>query len=85
MAKKNTSPYQNKTLRRTKVQNVKCRLSAYQTKAICPASGLERPHIVLYYEVKASDGSYKKLYNEQDAINAYENLIEFKKRQLSIV
>ena len=84
MAKK-LSPYQNKTLRHTKVQNVKCRLSAYQTKAIDPTSGIQQPHAVLYYEVKASDGSYKKLYNEQDAIRAYENLIEFEKRQLSIV
>lgn len=84
MSKKIISPYQNKTLRRAKINNVKCKLTAYQTKAKDPATGYVQPHIVFYYEVSASDGSYHKLYNEQDAINAFENLVEFEKRQMCI-
>lgn len=83
MAKKCLSPYQNKTYRRTKVNGVKCKLTAYQTRRFDPASGEEQPHIVFYWEVSASDGSYRKLLDEQAAIAAYEQLIEFEKRQMS--
>ena len=71
MAKKTLSSYMNKTIKRTKIQGVKCKLSAYQTKTIDPGSGLQQPMMVFYYEVSASDGSYKKLLNEQDAIKAF--------------
>lgn len=81
MSKKNLSPYQTKYLRRAKIQNVKCKLSAYQTRAIDPLTGQEQPLIVFYYEVSASDGSYKKLTNKEDAEKAFEQLVEFEKRQ----
>ena len=84
MAKKTLSPYMNKTINRTNIHGVKCKLSAYQTRAIDPRSGLQQPHVVFYYEVSASDGSYKKLLNEQDAIKAFEQLVEFEKRQMVI-
>lgn len=83
MAKK-LSPYCNKILRRAKIQNVKCKLSAYQTKAFDPLSGEEIPLRIFYYEVSASDGSYRKLTNKQDAIEAFEKLVEFEKRQTCI-
>ena len=63
MAKKQLSPYVNKTLKRAKIQSVKCKLSVYQTRAIDPVCGLQQPYIVFYYEVSASDGSYRKLLN----------------------
>lgn len=86
MATKILSPYMNKTLRQKKVWNIKCKLTAYQTRKTDPGSGQEQPLIVFYYEVKASDGSYKKFRPDQkaDAELAFENLIEFEKRQMVI-
>lgn len=82
MAKKATlSPYMNKTLRRAKVQNVKCKLTAYMHRF---KEGVTDPDKVFYYEVKGSDGSYKKLLTEQEAIAAFEQLVEFEKRQTVI-
>ena len=77
--KKTLSPYMNKTIKRIKIQGVKCKLSCYLPRH---KEGLADPNIVFYYEVSASDGSYKKLLNEQDAIKAFAQLVEFEKRQM---
>ena len=41
--------------------------------------GLTDPDKIFYYEVSASDGSYRKLTDKQSAITAYKQLIEFEK------
>ena len=78
---KKISPYINKTLRRTKIQGVKCKLTACMRRF---KEGVTDPDKIFYYKVIASDGSYRKLTDEQSAITAYEQLIEFEKRQLTI-
>lgn len=82
MAKKSLSHYTLKTIKRAKINNVKCYLRAYQTKSVDPVSLEKRPLIVFYYEVTASDGSYRKLTNEQDALKAFEELVAFEKRHM---
>ena len=85
MAKKvSLSPYTLKTIKRAKVNGVKCYLKAYQTKSVNPVSLKEQPFMVFYYEVSASDGSYQKTTNEQHAHELYDYLLEFQKRQLFI-
>lgn len=81
MTEKTLSPYKIKTLRRAKIHNVKCKLTAcvHQTK-----EDITDPDKVLYYEVKGSDGSYHKLTNEYDAIAYFKQLVEFEKRQTVI-
>ena len=78
------SPFVLKTLKRAKVNNVKMWLKAYQTKKTDPASGLEQPLIVFYYEVSASDGSYFKTTDLNAAQERFEALQQFEKRQLCI-
>lgn len=81
---KKLSPYCNNTYRRAKIQNVKCKPSAYQTKAFNPKTGEEQPLRICYWEISASDGSNKKFTNREDAEKAFEQLIEFEKRQTCI-
>lgn len=82
--KKSLSPYTLKTIKRAKVNGVKCFLKAYQTKSVDPVSQQAQPFMVFYYEVSASDGSYHKTTNEQQAHELYGHLLEFQKRQLCI-
>ena len=81
MTEKTLSPYYMKTLRRAKIHNVKCKLTACVHRI---KEGVTDPDKVFYYEVKGSDGSYHKLTNEQDAIAAFNQLVEFEKRQIVI-
>ena len=39
---------------------------------------------VYYYEVGASDGSYRKCVTKEDALKRFEQLVEFEKRQTEI-
>ena len=39
---------------------------------------------VYYYEVGASDGSYRKLVTKEGALKLFEQLVEFEKRQTKI-
>lgn len=81
MTKKILSPYCMKTLRCAKIHNVKIKLTACVRRI---KEGVTDPDKVFYYEAKGSDGSYHKLTNEQDAIAAFNQLVEFEKRQTVI-
>lgn len=80
MARKSLSPF----IKKTEVNGVKIKLSAYQTRKEDSKTGQAQPLIVFYYEISGSDGSYRKLNNWQDALAVYNNLIEFEKRQLCL-
>lgn len=86
MAKKSKSPYYFRTIKRTKVNSVKIALRAYQTRKglIDEITKAEIPVNIFFYEVKSSDGGYKKVFDIQTAQTAFEQMIEFEKRQMII-
>lgn len=86
MAKKSLSPYCFKTLLKTKINGTKIQLRAYQTRKglIDATTGAEIPVNIFFYEINASDGGYKKVYDLATAHATYEKMIEFEKRQLII-
>lgn len=70
------STHMFKTIARTKINNVKLYFKKY-----CLRSNND---VVLFYEVKATDGSYFKTPDEAAAKGRFEWLKEFEKRQLII-
>ena len=87
------SAYSTKILKRAKVGNVKIYLKAYQKKSLMRvpnARGLgfhwaeDKQRETLYYIVSATDGSLRKIYHEEQALVAFEQLINFEKRQTKI-
>ena len=45
---------------------------------------LADPEKVIFYSISASDGSYRQIPDAEKAMTAYENLIDFQKRQLNL-
>lgn len=70
------SPYVLRIIARAKINNVKLYLKKYCLRA--------DNDTVLFYEVKASDGSYFKTTSEASAQERFERLKEFEKKQLTI-
>ncbi len=78
MKKRNTPPstHMFKTIARAKTNNVKLYFKKYCLRA--------NNDVVLFYEVKATDGSYFKTPSEAAAQERFEWLKKFEKRQLTI-
>lgn len=86
MAKRKLSPYCFRTIKRTKVNGVKIALRTYQTRngLIDEITKVEIPVNIFFYEIKASDGGYKKVHDLQTAQTIFEQMVEFEKRQMII-
>lgn len=88
------NPFCTKTLKRSKIDNVKCWLKVYMRKDFACVINESNPNEfcyqeigerkILYYIVGASDGSNRKICDKQQAEKAYEQLIKFEKRQTKI-
>ena len=77
MKKQNTPPvFKTRTIKRTKVNGVKI-----YCKKFCRNNEAQD---VIYYFVHANDGSYKRATDEAQALQIYNQLIEFEKTQLTI-
>ena len=85
MAKKILSLYCYRTLKSTKVNGVKIALRTRQTRnGLTDANGNEIPVNIFFYEVKASDGGYKKVFDLTAAQTIFEKMVEFEKKQTVI-
>lgn len=94
MAKKRFNPFKTKTIERKKVNGVKCWLKVLQKKVVervrIYQDGVTvwRNEIVGYedvcYYVGASDGSSRREVSKEKAMEMYERLVEFEKRQKNI-
>lgn len=82
---KHFSPYSFRTLKKTKVNGVKIQLRSYGTKPYTEIkTGIERPRLDIYFEIRSNQGLYIKETNPDSAIEKYNRVIEFEKRQLNI-
>lgn len=79
------NPYSFRTLKKTKVNGVKIQLRSYGTKPFTEiATGIEYPRQDIYFEIRSNQGLYIKETNPDSAIEKYNRVIEFEKRQLYI-
>lgn len=75
--KKEVSPFCFRQIARSvKVNGVKIKVREYGSRT--------NKEQVFFYEVTASDGAYFKTLKKQDALDKFNKLIEFEKRQLTI-
>ena len=85
MAERKLNPYCYRTLKRAKANGVKIVLRTRQTRnGLTDANGNKIPVNIFFYEVKASDGGYKKVFDLTTAQTIFEKMVEFEKRQMVI-
>ena len=79
------NPFSFWTLKKTKVNGVKIQLRSYGTKPYTEIeTGIEHPRRDIYFEIRSNQGLYIKETNSDSAIEKYNRVIEFEKRQLNI-
>lgn len=86
-ATKKPSRFKTKTLKRAKINGVKCYLKEVRIKIFENPRNIWSKVIdehIAYWQVLASDGTNRKVLSREQADKVWQQLIEFEKKQLTI-